>query len=95
MKVRQHIPGFVTGVEPEECDVNSMQELMELPWVDHWEVDINPRTKFYRWSVDRSSRDRSLLMAEYSRNDRQWWVVAYLPALADLPDWLDLPSWSR
>jgi hypothetical protein len=41
MKITQHIPGFVTGREPERAEVSSLAELLELPWVAHWKTHEN------------------------------------------------------
>jgi hypothetical protein len=47
MKVRQHIPNFVNGFEPEEAEVGSLEELRALEFVDRWSTEPG----FYRFSV--------------------------------------------
>lgn len=95
-KIRQHIPGCVDATA-KDAEVSSVEELLALPWVKHWEEDTDPwpPNEFYRWSY---SLDRGdfypqpkywHLMAEL-RGGAEWWVVAYVPVEMDrgkLPAW--------
>lgn len=81
MKVRQHIPGFVSGVEPDEATVTTLAELLALPWVSRWATDPT----FHRFSVSNGR----LLMAEQN-GGANWWVVAYLDGAPS-----GLPAWAR
>jgi len=55
--IHQHIPGFITGIEPEESTFNSFKELMEINWI---KAKINK--DFYQFSLS-----KNLLMVEYDR----------------------------
>ena len=82
---RQHIPGFCSGIEPQEVTVESVEDLARLEWIRSWRDDPG----FYRFSM--SPRvpgwHSALLIAEFQEG-RQWWVVAYLKdTIPGLPLW--------
>lgn len=89
ISVKQHIPGFVSGVDPVDTTVESLQALFDLPFVQRWASDPN----FSHWEIAQtrytyvSGSDEDNLMA--IMKDGSFWVVAYLPvdALPDLPLW--------
>lgn len=86
MKIRQHIPGFVTGVEPDEADVETLAELLALPWVKQYETRVF-KASFHRWSAAFNSGADYHLMAEYN-GGTAWWVVAYMEGGdPGLPKW--------
>lgn len=89
MKVRQHIPNFFTGFEPVEAEINSLEELVGLEFIERWTNDPG----FYRFSLERDYHRQSqthLLMGELDAGKR-WYVVAYLTGepsvLRHLPEW--------
>jgi hypothetical protein len=79
----QHIPGFVTGFEPEDVPFDTVEELLNLPFVAHW---TTVRDNFHRFSMTRGEGFPHL-MAELD-NGATWWVVATLDR--DVPE---LPTW--
>lgn len=76
--IRQHIPAFVSGIEPREAYFNTLEELMQVPFVACWSDT----------SVARFSKSERHLMAEMK--DGKFWVVGYLKdaAAVDLPVWV-------
>jgi hypothetical protein len=83
VEVRQHIPNFCSGADPQTMRVESWQEVRRLDWVDLWSKDPG----FHRYSVDRHCYPRPLLMAEFN-GGREWYVLAYLSEdLRELPAW--------
>ncbi len=78
----QHIPGFVSGIEPNVSEVADTAALLALDWVQAYARP--PHEDFYRWSYSEPH-----LMAEYAGGTR-WWVVAMLKG--DEPE---LPTWPR
>ena len=89
MKVRQHIPNFFSGFEPQEAEVDSLEELQALEFIQRWTIEPS----FYRFSIERNYHPETqthLLMAEMDQG-KKWWVVAYLSGAADrlehLPEW--------
>lgn len=81
MRIKQHIPNFCSGLEPQEVEFNNLAELMAIPWVKHWTDDKD----FFRFSIS----DGRYLMAE-AHTGRIWWVVGYLTDCQ-----LDLPKHER
>lgn len=82
MKVRQHIPGFISGVEPEEAEVASTEDLLALPWV----ARIEKMPGFHRWVKNRGFNGRWNLMIEVDEG-KSWWVIAYVTGDLLLPEW--------
>lgn len=78
MKVRQHIPNFVSGVDPAQCEAANLAELRALPFVASWETEPD----FKRW--EESDGHLMAIVGE------KYWVAAYLenPALYGLPKWV-------
>lgn len=79
MKVTQHIPGFVSGVEPERHEVSSQEDLLNLEFVK--------RQRSYE-GFHRFSLSENCLMAEF-KGGKEWWVIAFL----DSTEGIDLPVW--
>jgi len=77
----EHIPGYVTGFDPEDTPFDTIEELLNLPFVSRWTGQGN----FHRFSISRDSYPR--LMAELD-GGLIWWVVATLDR--DMPE---LPTW--
>jgi len=73
MKVRQYRPACFTGFENEEAEANTLEELVEIPWVARWMRDEG----FYRLSVSCNT-----LMAEMD-GGRHWYVIAFLDGSTD------------
>jgi hypothetical protein len=98
--VRQHIPNFCSGFDPKDGAVDSVDELLRLPWVAHWAkspdfVRFSHAPVSEHWRTPEhlhSGRScaESHLMAEM--HDDTFWVVAYLDALGD---WSALPVWDQ
>ncbi len=78
--IRQHIPNFIGGVEPEVVAFETLEELLAIPWVSTW-TKLG-RRRFHRWA-----KSEGCLMAEYSRGS-YWLVIGYLkkPQKVDLPE---------
>lgn len=85
MNVRQHIPNFVTGVEPEEGQASTLAELRAMRFVAAWEIVPG----FVRWEVS-----KIYLMAILKDS---FYVAAYLeePHLYGLPEWKGKPNENR
>lgn len=72
----QHIPGFVTGSDPEDIPFSTLEELLDVPFIARWKTD-----RFSRYSLS----DKHL-MAEMK--DGGFWVLATLDWPIDgLPMW--------
>jgi len=84
MKVKQHIPAFITGPEPIEAEAETLAELRALEFVNRWEKD----PLFDRWEVA-SGRYLMAIMRGVDGAPGKFWVVAYLddPSLYGLPVW--------
>lgn len=76
IRVRQHIPSFCEGLEPEEDRVPDLEAMLKLPWVEKWTDD-----DFVRWA-----RSDNYLMAV---RENSHWVVAFASPelLKGLPRW--------
>lgn len=77
-KIRQHVPGWIEGVEPKTAEFDTLDALLAIQWVAFWKG----RHDFYRFSLDKNR-----LMAECQKG-RIWHVVGYLEESVDgLPKW--------
>lgn len=78
-EIRQHVPGFVDGVEPNVVAFDTLEQLLAIPFVKRW----TDSERFYRLSVN----DEVYLIAEFN-GGREWWVVGYLrDPVPFLPEW--------
>lgn len=92
MRVRQHIPNFAEGFEPEKTYVFTADELERLEFIHNW----TQHQMFYRFAVHRHyyrhEDDIHLMLAEFD-GGKEWWVIAYLEGedslkiLAKYPEW--------
>ena len=74
MTIKQYIPNFVSGIESQTAEFNTVEELREIPFVkSHIETEGH-----YRLSIS-----RNLLMNELNEG-YVWFVVGTL--LDELPD---------
>mgnify|MGYP006263458053 CR=1 FL=1 len=91
IKIKQHIPGFVDGMEPAHDVVVSLEALLALPYVGIWtegEIEIPPFHQFSIAKPEGLEDGAALLMAEMDKG-REWYVVGYLQS--DEP--INLPIW--
>lgn len=75
--ITRYFPVFcdVDDKERVAVEFDSLEELVEIPWVKSRSADVN---------FDRFSVSGSHLMAEY-KNPREWWVVGFLKHPVNLP----------
>jgi hypothetical protein len=92
IKVRQHVPGFVLGTEPQEAMVATVKDALELDFVKSWKDKPKP-DPFHQYSISKHHGNKWTLMAEYDEG-RNWFVIAYLEfddltfnPLTALPQW--------
>lgn len=96
MRVRQHIPNFFEGFEPEKTYVFTAEDLERVEFLHRW----TQHPGFHRFSVHRNYYDGKLkaggamhLMLAELNEGKEWWVVAYLEGddsleiLAKYPEW--------
>ena len=87
--IKQYIPNFISGVDPETVEFNTLSELLDISF-----VKIHKDKDFYQYSV---SEDRwgTILMAEYNSGIK-WWVVGNLPRFTSsfTSSIVGLVSWS-
>lgn len=84
MTLRQHIPNYVSGIEPQEITGDTIDVLLQPDWVQRWAQ----YPEFHRFSVATKDRgDQPLLMAEL-QHGKLWQVVGYLEGYdGGLPEW--------
>lgn len=76
------------GHDPTEHEFDSLDKLLSVKFIKH----IRKQKDFVQFSVSKSVKGKSLLMAEYSNS---FWAVGYLDNLEHLetlPDFHDLKS---
>jgi L-rhamnose mutarotase len=91
--VRQYRPAFFSGFETDEADVETVAELLAIPFIKRW-VDREANPNLTRLSISSHPYIGAYnLMAEID-NNREWWVVAILtsdepdhPILKEMPEW--------
>ena len=93
MKIFQHIPGFVTGIEAIEAEVNSTDELLALPWIRRWttlydkDLALSPAKKFKQFSTSFAAHRNVFpyyLSAEYE--DGSHYVIGFTDERPQLPE---------
>lgn len=88
MHFRQHVPGYVDGVDPADFDFAGKEGLLAHPEVARWtQDDYTGKGPFSGFALSRHGEE-TLLMATYDEG-LHWWVVGYLTDAAGL----DLPAW--
>lgn len=99
MVIRQHIPNFVSGVDPQSVGFDTLEQLLAIDFVDRFRfrdlsldfVAAHPNTKFSRFSLSHYAGETWLMIAEYAEG-RHWWVVGYITSptpeiITGLPEW--------
>lgn len=66
-KIKQHIPSYVSGFEPEVSSFSSLKELLTIPWIKKYKEVKNKAFCEFCY-------DDSFLMVIYNRG-LNWWVV--------------------
>ena len=86
MKIKQHLPSYVDA-EIQTAEVNTLEEVLELPWVIIWSDFNVPNEKFEKFSRVQIGNLHAL-MAEFTNS---WYVVGYVEGdlLESLPQWRD------
>jgi hypothetical protein len=83
--IKQHIPDFVSGVDPQTAVFVGRESLLAIPWVKQWSDD----PEFHIYSL---APDRPMLMAEYDGGLR-WHVIGFIKATPRELRALALPEW--
>jgi hypothetical protein len=81
--LKQYIPGFAGGWQPEVATVVTLADLDRIPWVHMWRE--HPEG-FYRFSVSRLN-GKPALMAETAFGLKAWTVGVFDLPIKGLPDW--------
>lgn len=94
-QIIQYRPAYVTGFENQTRTFGSLNELLNIDWVDRFRKlpngQIDP--SFHKYSISKHSDYKGYeytLMAEY-KDGKEWWVIGYLdesPTLHELPKWV-------
>lgn len=87
----QHIPGFVSGYEPERGEVADVAALLEVPFIRRDEDEVARRSVVPPLKYSGYQGTQWTLMSEMK--DGSYWVKAFLEVdgdeLAGLPVWVD------
>lgn len=93
--VKQHIPGYVSGIEPVYLRDVKIESVLEIEFIKKWS-EGEDFIKFMM-SIDRPDSKCSHLMAEIKNAERvggkAYWVVAYISPAAEIKK-LNLPEWN-
>lgn len=94
-QIIQYRPAYVTGFENQVRHFGSLNELLNIDWVDRFRKlpngQIDPN--FHKYSISKHSDHKGYeytLMAEY-KGGKEWWVIGYLDEshiLHELPKWV-------
>lgn len=88
-KIRQHIPGFCSGLEPQSAEFETLKDLIEIPWVKRWKDSLDKGDTFTGYARGSETKEEHLLMAMYNNNTR-WFVIGYMTkdSVSELvPEW--------
>ena len=82
--IKQHRPAYMSGFEDAKIEFETVEELLEIDFVKNF----SDQPEFYRFSFSQMDGDPYAggLMCE-NNEGRSWWVVGYLIAPVELPDW--------
>jgi hypothetical protein len=83
--IKQHIPNFVSGIDPVTQNFETLEELLNIDFVKQWGDDED----FHQFSIGPYG-DRWHLMVEQNNGER-WWVLGYITDI--VRDELNLPNW--
>ena len=81
--IKQHIPNFVSGIDPVTWNFENRNELLSIDFVKRW-IDED----FHQFSVS-EYYDCILLMAELEDGNK-WYVIGYITGISE--DDLGLPK---
>lgn len=86
--IKQHIPSFCSGIEPNEAKFDGLQELLSISFIQDWLND--PVFSFFSQDIFirhiRNGNTYDYLLIAHMRN-KQYWVVGYLSyEVIGLPD---------
>jgi len=74
MKIIQYRPAYFEGYKNEENKFNSIDELLNIPWIK----SFSKYDDFYQFSLERDKDGfynfQHSLMAEFKKG-KEWWVV--------------------
>ena len=88
--IRQRIPNYVSGVDPETVEFQTLDDLLDIPFVKIWkENGLCRDNNFYQYSVSEEHWG-TVLMAEYNSGIK-WWVVGTMKGITGKE--LGLPEW--
>ena len=82
---RQHVPNSCEGVDPIVQCFDTLEELLNIPFVKQWIKDKD----FYRYSINPDGENKWMLMQETNKG-KSWWVIGYL---RNCKGGLKLPKW--
>ncbi len=83
-RIEQHLPGYVSGVEPKSAEVESVEDFATIWWIEGWSREEG----FWRFAYadgrhEAGGPNHLSLMAEFEEG-RKWVLVGSLSEL--LPD---------
>lgn len=71
IKIKQRIPNFCSGVNPQTAEAETLEEILQTPWIQNY-----TKQDFHQFT---RSRDGKLLMLE-NEDGTHWWVVGTVAA---------------
>lgn len=87
--IRQRIPAFFSGIEPDIVEFNTQDELLEIDFVRNFSIDRRfgeetPDEYFHQYSLSGNN-----LMAEVN-GGKSWFVIGTLDdtSMLNLPEWI-------
>jgi len=81
-KLKQRFPNFFSGFIPKEYDFDTIEELLDIPFVKRW----MEMPKFFRLTKSRMKSSQQILMCELNEG-KEFWAIGWLYNSYDL----DLP----
>jgi hypothetical protein len=69
--IRQHIPGYIDGAEPEVDFYSSTEELLALPWIESW----SKYKEFTGYMLDPSSTEDTGYLMAFMKGGAEWWTI--------------------
>jgi len=82
--IKQHIPNFVSGIDPVSVDFETIDDLMNIEFVQQWKGN-----DFFQFSISPSG-EYYILMCELKNGTRRY-VVGYITGVNE--DRFNLPLW--
>lgn len=89
MKLVQHIPNFVDGVDPKDAEFSDLASFNEIEFVKDWIANVQQHDHF---EINQMHRDSDIHVLSVNKDNTWWWVLGRVEDPTDeirkmFPEW--------